>query len=59
MADIRALMGAAVLRDHRFAQVSAAGAQSILGRALSGQAGYEQAARELDQRLALIQKEQE
>lgn len=59
VAEIRALMGAAVLRDHRFAQVSAAGAQSILGRALSGQVGYEQAARELDQRLALIQKEQE
>lgn len=59
VAEARALMQTAILKDHRFAQVVQAGGPSILGRALSGQAGPEQAARELDERLGLIQREQE
>ena len=59
VAETRALMQTAILKDARFAQVMEAGAQSILGRALSGQVSHEQAARELDQRLALIQMETE
>lgn len=59
VAETRALLQTAILKDVRFAQVMEAGAQSILGRALSGQVSHEQAARELDQRLALIQMETE